>query len=229
MGFRHIVAIGAEKPALYADVSEAETYAIGKMTTGWAILEHSMMSVTITLARRYKQALPANFLTLPFGKRFESFRNMIGLVKSPGTKKHFESVASRIANVQAERHDFTHGLWDWDYKAPHKVTVDHARKKGRRYKNYDFHAILDIATRIAEINFDLLYPRGVDQYQKAHARAIARTGFYISRKFAVAISGAESKDLSLTRWEMPPPQLQDAMAKLAEANSRQEEPPSETK
>jgi hypothetical protein len=178
MGFRHIVAIGAGKPALYADVSEAETYAIGKMTTGWAILEHSMMSVTITLARRYKQTLPANFLTLPFGKRFESFRQMTGVVKSPGTKKHFESVASRIANVQAERHDFTHGLWDWNYKAPHKVTVDHVRKKGRKYKNYDFHAILGIATRIAEINFDLLYPRGVDQYQKARTGVCPHRGFH---------------------------------------------------
>ena len=76
MGFRHIVAIGAGKPALYADVSEAETYAIGKMTTGWAILEHLMMNVAIRFASRYNQKLPPHFITLPFDKRFQSFREM---------------------------------------------------------------------------------------------------------------------------------------------------------
>ncbi len=203
---------------MYADISDAETYAIGKMTTGWAILEHSMMLVTIRLARRYKQILPADFLVLPFAMRFKSFRKMVGLIKSPRTKKHFENVTSRIANVQAERQDFTHGLWNWDYKAPHKVSVGHVRKKGRIYNKYDFHAILSIATRIAEINFDLCYPRGINQAQKAHGNAVARTGFSMSRKFAVAISGAESKDLSLTSWPELPPELQDAMAKLAEAD-----------
>ena len=43
---------------------------------------------------------------------------MVGFIKSPQTKKHFENVTSRIANVQAERQDFTHGLWDWDYETP---------------------------------------------------------------------------------------------------------------
>jgi hypothetical protein len=87
---------------------------------------------------------------------------------------------------------------------------------------------LGIATRIAEINFDLLYPRGIAQYQKASARAVARVGFSMSRKFAIALSGAESKDLSLTRWGEPPPKLQQALAKVAEDNSRRTEP-SDTK
>ncbi|HKN77388.1 MAG TPA: hypothetical protein VJW94_19580 [Candidatus Acidoferrum sp.] len=227
MGFRHIVAIGDGKPALYADISEAESYAIGKMTTGWAILEHLMMVVTITKAKTYKQPLPPNFLTIPFDVRFKIFRQMVSLVKARRGKAHLENVVSRIANVQAERHDFTRGIWDWDYKAPHKVKVDHARKKGRTYKKYDSDAILGIARRIAEINFDLLYPRGINQFYMASARAVTRTGFSMSRKFAVAISGAESKDPSLTEWPAVPPELQEAMAKLAEAGSR-EEPPAET-
>jgi hypothetical protein len=58
--------------------------------------------------------------------------------------------------------------------------------------------------------------------------AVARVGFSMSRKFAVAISGAESKDLSLTSWPALPSELQDAMAKLAEAvSSREEKRPSD--
>ena len=228
MDFTHIVAIGEGKPALYADISEAETYGIGKMTTGWAILEHSMMLVTIKLARRYKQTLPPNFLVLPFDMRFKGFRKMVGLIKSPRTKKHFENVTSRIANVQAERQDFTHGLWNWDYKTPHKVLVSHVRMKKRIYKRYDSDVILSIATRIAEINFDLCYLRGINQYEKAHVSAVDRVGS-MSRKFVVAISGAESKDLSLTSWPVPPPELQDALANLDEAETSREKPPAETK
>ena len=61
--FPHQVII-ADKPALYADISDAELYAIGKMTTSWAILEHSMMFAAIQLAKQYKPPTVKDFAAL---------------------------------------------------------------------------------------------------------------------------------------------------------------------
>jgi hypothetical protein len=213
------VAIGGDKPALYADVSDAECYAIGKMTTSWAILEHSMMTAAIQLAEKYKPpmgkgfmtlpivrrlanlilptlrpAVPKNFATLPFEARFRVFRNLIKSVPTGTARARMENIASRIANVQAERHDFTHGIWDWTTTVPTKVTVDHARKKGRRrHKQYDSAAFLKFAERIAQINFDLRYPDGLKQFEEAQAQV----GYSINRRFLIEITGMETDDPTL--------------------------------
>ena len=50
--FPHQVIVGDGKPALYADISDAEFYAIGKMTTSWAILEHAMMATALRLGKK---------------------------------------------------------------------------------------------------------------------------------------------------------------------------------
>lgn len=102
--FPHQVSIAdSEAPALYADISDAEFYAIGKMTTSWAILEHSMMATTRRLASEVEPRsggrplarsvvgqmvswmLPArrpvtlrkNFVTMPFEDRFRIFQRLV--------------------------------------------------------------------------------------------------------------------------------------------------------
>src|SRR6516162_3277177 len=222
--FPHKVVEGGDKPAMYADISDAEVYAIGKMTTSWAILEHLMMSPAIQLAAEYKPpmakgfsnlpivrglvnlilptlrpAVPKNLRTLPFEARSRIFRNLIKSVPEP-KRARIEHIASRIANAQAERHDFTHGIWDWTMTVPTKITVDHARKKGRRrYKQYDSEALLKFAERIAQINFDLCYPEGLGQFHNA----LAQAGGYMSRSDLIEITGMDTRDPTLGRSRVP--------------------------
>src|SRR6202030_3886114 len=63
--FPHQVIVGDGKPALYADISEAEFYAIGKMTTSWAILEHAMMATALRLGKECKAPTSKGFAALP--------------------------------------------------------------------------------------------------------------------------------------------------------------------
>src|SRR5271163_1185101 len=144
------------------------------MTTSWAILEHAMTFTALWLAKEYNpptpngfaacarrillnllprarhgQALPKNFAALPFETRLRVFQKFTKLVTPGQGKARLENIASRIANAQAERHDFTHGIWGWSTAAPSKITVDHLRKKGRRrHKKYDSEAMLNFAERI---------------------------------------------------------------------------------
>jgi hypothetical protein len=236
--FPHQVIVGDGKPALYADISDAEFYAIGKMTASWAILEHAMMAMALRLAKecmpptskgfatlpilrklmklttpaKHKPAFPKNFTTLSFETRFRVFRNLIKLVPAGPAKARLENIASRIANVQAERHDFTHGIWDWSATTPAKITIDHVRKKGRRrHKAYDSEAMLSFAERIAQINFELCYSEGLEQFYAAQAQA----GGYMSRRFIIDISGIETRDPTLRFSNIPPPpQIREALDRL---------------
>jgi hypothetical protein len=238
MKLPHQVKMGdkAEPPALYADISDAEFYAIGKMTTSWAILEHLMMATATQLAKeakppasngvatlpiigtvvrliaQAKPALPKNFSTLPFETRFRVFQNLIKAMPAGPAKARLDKIASRIANVQAERHDFTHGLWDWSAGTPAKITVDHVRKKGRRrHKKYDSASILQLAERIAQLNFDLCYPEGTEQFFAAKAQI----GCYMSRRFLMHISGEEIHDPTLRLPNTPlPPEIREALDRL---------------
>jgi hypothetical protein len=236
--FPHQVVISDDKPALYADISDAEFYAIGKITASWAILEHSMMYAAITLATKHKPpptkgfaalpivrkllkfvmpaprpaAIPHNYPTLPFERRLRVFGSVIASIPIGPARTRLENIASRIANVQAERHDFTHGIWDWAASTPTKITVDHVRKNGRRrHKHYDSEAMLKLAERVAQINFELCYPQGLEQFYEAKAQA----GGYMSRRFIIDVSGIETRDPTLRLANvLPPPEIREALDRL---------------
>jgi hypothetical protein len=236
--FPHQVVIQENKPAMYADICDVEFYAIGKMTTSWAILEHSMMFAAIQLAKQYKSpavkdsaplpivrkliklimpathmtTIPRDFTTLPFETRFRVFRILIKSVPAGPARARLENIASRIASVQAERHDFTHGIWDWNATSPTKIRVDHIRKKGRwRHKQYDSEAMLNFAKRIAQINFELCYREGLEQFYEAKAQS----GNYMSRRFMIDISGVETRDPTLRFSNVPlPSEIRHALDRL---------------
>jgi hypothetical protein len=111
MSFSYQVMIGLDgrNDAVFADLSEAEFFWVGQMTCSWAMLENLMMDITKTAAALYEQSLPDHFETLPFKKRFTLFQKMIIHIKPEEVRKPLENVIGRIAGVQEERHDFTHG------------------------------------------------------------------------------------------------------------------------
>jgi hypothetical protein len=217
MSFSSQVMIGLDgrSHAVFADLSEAEFFWVGQMTCSWAMLENLMMGITKDAAAFYGQSLPDNFETLPFKKRFTLFQEIMVHIKPEEVRKPLENVISRIAGVQEERHDFTHGTWEWNYEAPHKVTVDHARKKGHQNKKYDADSIRAIATRIAEINFVLTFPLGKDQFYAQQAKR----GNSMSRRFAIQFTGAQTNDPTLTYEQIISQEILDAHTKPAAAAS----------
>jgi hypothetical protein len=223
-------------PGLYADISEAECFAIGRMTTGWAILEHAMMATAIRIATevapatrlirllrmiglaRHPSPIPKNFANLSFETRFRVFRQVIKSMPAEPAKQRLGNIASRIANFQAERNDLTHGLWNWTAASPGKITVDHVRKRGRRrHKRYDSESMLEFADRIAQVNFALCYPGGAEEFFERKAQS----GGYMSRRFLASISSEDLSDPTLGMPNAPlPPELQAAYDRLmAEASA----------
>lgn len=192
--FQVMIGLDGRNHAVFADLSEAEFFWVGQMTCSWAMLENLMMDITKTAATFYDQSLPNDFEKMPFKTRFKLFQEMIVHIKPEELRKPLENVIGRIAGVQEERHDFTHGTWAWNYEAPQKVKVDHARKKGHQNKKYDADGIRAIAMRIAEINFVLSFPLGKDQFYAQQAER----GISMSRMFAIQSTGAQTNDRTLT-------------------------------
>jgi hypothetical protein len=210
-----MIGLDGKNHAVFADLSEAEFFWVGQMTCSWAMLEDLMMGITKTAAAFYEQSLPDNCETLPFKKRFTLFQEMIVHIKPEEVRKPLENVIGRIAGVQEERHDFTHGTWEWNYQAPHKVKVDHARKKGHQNKKYDADGIRAIATRIAEINFVLSFPLGEDQFYAQEAER----GSSMSRRYAIQFTGAQTNDPTLTYEHLVSEEIKDVYTKAVAATS----------
>lgn len=153
-----------------------------------------------------------------FDKRFALFRKLGTHLTNPRRKQFFDNIVSRISNVQTERQDLTHGIWYWEGRNPHKIKLhDHPRRKSRWRKNYDHQSILQIAQKIAEINFALAYPLG----EKQSLREAVKAGSYFSRDFLASSQATEPDDptLNLRRWldqaELRIPSLpEDASPKL---------------
>jgi hypothetical protein len=192
-----MVAIGTgerDKPALYADISDAETFAIGRMTTSWAMLEHQMLVTTLCLAEKFDHPIDNAIASFSFDKRFALLRELGNRLTNPRRKAFFDAIVSRIANIQSERQDLTHGLWDWEYSNPGKIKLQaHPRRKAKHKKNYDHERILAIARKIGEINFDLQYPLGMKQWLRERAKG----GNYFSRKFLASIQPTRPSDPTL--------------------------------
>src|SRR5207248_11534975 len=81
----------------------------------------------------------------------------------------------------------------------------------RRRKQYDSKAMLNFSERIAQINFELCYLEGLEQFHEAKAQS----GSYMSRRFIIDISGVETRDPTLRFSNVPPPaELRDALDRL---------------
>lgn len=198
MKFTVVKSLQKQQPlALYPDISEYEMYAIGKMTASWALLESQIIKITLELEEHSPHTLPSDFVeNNTLQKTLKEFKTLIKLIDNPKLKRILESILKRVNNLKTQRHMLTHGIFTWEIKNPEKINVQTPKKK-QQPQHFDANKIEILARKIAELNFEIMYPQGEEQFYTARAK----TEYGISRSFAILVTGADSSDPTL---KLPP-------------------------
>ncbi len=162
MKFTVVKSLEKQKPlALYPDVSELEMHAIGKMTVSWALLEAQLIRTTLELAEHGCYDLPPDFLV------------------NSSLRKTLNELKRLISITKMQRHILTHGILTWSIDNPQRIRVQ--TPKAKQPQHFDVDKIRILAQKIAELNFELMYPGG----EKKFLTDKIRDGSSISRKYAL--------------------------------------------
>ena len=99
-----------------------EVAAIGIMTIQWAYLEHMLLIATAELVDKANVAMPSEAMSISFERRVNAFRTLIkDTVTDSWKRTQLLSLATKITNIQNDRHRVTHGLWEWYPSNPVKT------------------------------------------------------------------------------------------------------------
>jgi hypothetical protein len=183
-------AVRGRKHGLYPDLMEEELFAIGRVTVGFALLEHTLLVDSISMLRRLKiKDIPPDVLTVSFDRRLSAWVKCAKRARKGVYLKKCLAIADKIKKLQRTRNRITHGLWTWDYAAPGKSTAATFKPKFEFTESFDYKRLIKVSDEIANINFQISYPRGKKQAWHAVARSVAETGFSMSRDFAMEMKG----------------------------------------
>jgi hypothetical protein len=191
--------INDRKHAIYPDLIDEELFAIGRVTAGFAYLEHALLIDSLQLLKRGQiSEIPEAILGVSFDRRLKEWRELVRKYRRGSMQARQLKIATRIKALQKDRNRITHGLWSWEYATPAKVTASTFKPSFKFTESFDFEKLLKLSDAIAEVNFQLSLPRGKAQAHRSLAAARSKQGFSISRGFALQMTG-QPLPLSLQR------------------------------
>jgi hypothetical protein len=91
----------------------------------------------------------------------------------------------RIRHYHEFRNAIAHGMWEWDTHDPKKIRSIRVRKRNIITTHFTADDLEHFSTQVAEINFKIRYPGGLEDLAKARAEQ----GFHISRIGAALLFG----------------------------------------
>ena len=181
-----------ERHRFESDLAEAEIYAIGYVTVGWAILEHQVYFHTIDLAESTGIPIPTDAVSLSLKKRLRAWRVIIReTVTDQKEQDRLLKLASQITNIQRGRNQITHGLWEWSLAKPDKLKGISLRAPYHFEEPFDLKKLIKLGDRIGEINFQLAFPGGKQQAWQELGQSVAQSGGHASREYLLTLAGKE--------------------------------------
>jgi hypothetical protein len=96
------------------------------------------------------------------------------------------SLATKITNIQNDRHMVTHGLWEWYPSNPVKLRLYSFRPQFYFDTNFDLGRLVKLCDRLGEINHELTHPprRGLSKLE-----ITSEDMSYMSREAAIIFGG----------------------------------------
>jgi len=180
---------GRSKAIYLKELTRYEVAAIGVITIQWAYLEHMLLLNTADLVAKGKIPMPHDATSLSFKRRLKAWSETIkAVIKDSWQRNYMLGLATKISNVQNDRHKITHGLWQWYPSKPIKLRSYSFRVPHEFSDNFDHKRLARLADRIGEINYELTYPprKGL---KKLKPDEISYS--YMSREFLLRATGAD--------------------------------------
>lgn len=199
--FRLVLSPRGEPNRIEPDLEEKEMAAIGFVTAQWSYLEHVILDNTLSLIPDGEQR-PSDANNLSFSKRLNAWRLTIERYAQGSDKSRLLRLVSKAANLEAQRHKIAHGLWTWDSLNPTRLTAFSFRPRVAFEATFDFDALIRLSLQIGELNFELTYPRGVEDALEAIADAASERPL-VSRSFLLSVTEEPAKHRRIKRPKAP--------------------------
>jgi hypothetical protein len=168
------------------DIGENEYALFGSIILYWSFLEYALRIRTVALAKRAKVMVPAEASNNDFRRRLSAFRKLVEATTSVAMKQKWLEVIKQIERAKAGRERVAHNLWTYNPKKPDQLWATDVRQRGARSEPFDIEKLMDLGALLAEINFELVFPR------KPGLRGHPMS--YMSRSFRLMIMGKSRLD-----------------------------------
>ncbi|HTT48515.1 MAG TPA: hypothetical protein VMG39_11005 [Pseudolabrys sp.] len=179
---------GEMKYLYNVELSPKELHSIGLIISQWGCLEHEIFTQTLMTFDEPIEGgdkLPKAMDNLRFFEVLNLWEERV-VKKAAGVPKDvLSSQLERIRHYYEFRNAIAHGMWEWDISDPKKINSIRIRKRDIVTTHFTAEDLHDFSMEVAEINFKIRYPGGVEDL----ASAMSEKGSHISRIGAALLSG----------------------------------------
>lgn len=170
------------------ELSDRETFHIGRIIALWGALEHEVFIqtlMTFDLGPGEPEKLPKKMNGIQFTETLDLWRERVVGAAKGKRREVLERQYERICHYQEFRHALVHGMWDWSQSDPGRITSVRINKREVRRVHFTADDLEEFNLALQRINFRIRYPGGSAEF----AMKAAEQGHYVSRRAVAILSG----------------------------------------
>lgn len=172
------------------ELSERETFLIGKTIAQWGALEHEIFVQTLMTFEGEEIALPRAMNNLQFTEILDLWKVRVAPKAEDERRKVLEQQYEKILKLKDYRDALVHGMWQWSKAELSKITSVRIRKKEIISVHFTADDLADFSLQLARVNFKLRFPGGIEDL----AEQRAAEGSYINRLGSALLTGSPLAD-----------------------------------
>ncbi len=176
---------------LNLELSDREFLAIGMVIAHWGRLEHEIFHQVLRHFHENDRVLPAALNSnVQFTSVLDLWEETVVAESQTDKRNVLEKQLKLIRQAQEYRNALVHGMWEWNIDEPQKITATRIKKKEVLSTQFTAQDLEEFASALGEINFQVRYPGGIEQY----VDELDRGGSSVSRHFISRLKGSTVAD-----------------------------------
>lgn len=162
-------------------LSEREVSCIGMISIQWSAMEHEIFLQTLATFEHETVIggkLPKEMNNLQFTGVLDLWKVRVADKAKGRRAKVLLKQHSIILGLKEFRDALVHGMWHWLASDLGAVFTTRVKKRDVITVKFTLEDLFEFSTRLAEVNFNIRFPRGITDLARAHMHE----GGYISRR-----------------------------------------------
>lgn len=170
------------------ELSDRETFFIGKIVAQWGALEYEIFVQTLLsfdTPDGEEVALPKAMNNLQFTGVLSLWKERVADKADEKRGEVLQKQYEKILKLKDYRDALAHGMWECSGGELAKINAIRIRKKEIVSVQFTADALENFFSRIASINFKVRFPDGIEEFAQKQSEA----GGYISRRWLSIMTG----------------------------------------
>ncbi len=170
------------------ELSDRETFFIGKVIAHWGALEHEVFVqtlMTFDAPDGEEVALPKAMNNLQFTDVLSLWKERVADKTDGKRGEALQQQYERILKLKDYRDALVHGMWRWSSGELAKISAVRVRKKEIVSVQFTADDLENFYGRLGSINFKLRFPGGLEEF----AQKRDEVGYYASRWWLSVMTG----------------------------------------